>query len=290
MEKTSNNQLSHAAKRELSWFDSMDCNDPDSELIKKILNNPDEFRLTNAITNWSKMNHFRNANLVISHFLKKPELSVYYNGWQNIAYYHWEILFLTKLPIYFILAKNFLHGRIALMFYDRENICNFTEWDNINHTSIWSDLLDMYPELSEKCNILQEVREKRKMLDDLNADKLFAVHKKITRGMEEVEFISRLSPVSLKTFPSFDGNKTITGKGLNAKNDFQYIRKNVLVTLPFAPIYETYLHFYRRKEITSKMVEEQLGEYKDYASFWMALMLAMRLAIRNTTNPNAIDM
>ena len=38
------------------------------------------------------------------------------------------------------------------------------------------------------------------------------------------------------------------------------------------------------------MVEEQLGTYKSYASFWMALMLAMGLAIRNATNPNAIDM
>ena len=290
MEKSNKNQLSRAAKCELGRFDSMHRNDSDSELIEKILNNPDEFRLINAITNWSQMNHFRNANILISHFLKKPELSVYYNGWQNIAYYHWEILFLTKLPIYFILAKNFFHGRIALLFYDKENIYNFTEWDNINDNSIWLDLLDMYPELSGKCNILQKVRELRKMLDDLNADKLFAVHRKILRGMGKPEFISRLSPVSLKTFPSFNGKKTITGKGLNSKNGFQYVRKNALVTLPFTPIYETYLHFYRRKEIISEMVEEQLGTYKSYASFWMALMLAMGLAIRNATNPNAIDM
>lgn len=111
--------------------------------------------------------------------------------------------------------------------------------------------------------------------------------------LNKTQFLTVLSSVANTTFPSLNNTATITGAGLNSKNGFRYRRKNgegSLITLPFNPIYDTYLHFYGCKVITTKMVRIQLASYGSYDSFWMALMLAMKLGTRNATNPNAIDM
>lgn len=283
MEK-SNNHLSRSARYILSCFNKIIDLDPDP--VENILSNPDKFNLTDKITNWDKMNHVRNATIVMSYFYKKPELSVYYNGWQSIEYYHWETLFLTKLPIYLILAKNFLQGRIALMFYDKENVKNFTEWDSICCPSTWLDLLDFYPELSQK---YKRVAKKFENFGVWYCS--IPIRGMTTKGIEKSIFILYLNFIHAATFPSLDRKVTITGEGLTSKNGFKYRwERGKLITLPFKPLYNTYLHFWGCNNITSKMVEEQLGTYKSHAPFWMALMLAMELAIRNATNPNAIDM